>query len=88
MPCTDDAADDGDECDEYSAGMDESGFWFLGGASSLGASMLVLPTVEPEWLSILTVVITLTGAVVMFARGALDWRAARHRAAAGSAAGS
>ncbi|MCI1018662.1 hypothetical protein HWD99_08515 [Microbacterium sp. C5A9] len=62
--------------------MDESGFWFLGGASSLGASMLILPTVQPEWWSILTVVVTFAGAAAMFVRGAADWRAERRRAAA------
>lgn len=68
-------------CEGYAAQMDESGFWFLGGASSLGASMLILPTVQPEWWSILTVVVTVTGAAAMFIRGAADWRAARRRAA-------
>lgn len=73
-------------CERYAAQMDESGFWFLGGASALGASMLMLPTVQPEWWSILTVVVTFTGAAVMFTRGAGDWRAARRRAAACSGA--
>lgn len=68
-------------CEVYAAQMDDSGFWFLGGASSLGASMLVLPTVQPEWWSVLTVVVTFVGAAAMFVRGAVEWRAARHRAA-------
>lgn len=71
-------------CERYAARMDESGFWFLGGASSLGATMLILPTVQPEWWSILTVLVTFTGAAVMFVRGATDWRAARRRVAARS----
>jgi hypothetical protein len=67
-------------CTRYAAQMDESGSWFLGGASALGASMLILPTVQPEWWSILTIVVTFAGAAVMFIRGAVDWRAARRRA--------
>lgn len=80
--CPRDAADlCPSSCDGYAAQMDESGFWFLGGASALGASMLILPTVQPEWWSILTIVVTFVGAGVMFMRGAADWRAARRRAA-------
>ncbi|WP_311243890.1 hypothetical protein [Microbacterium sp. WCS2018Hpa-23] len=68
-------------CERDAAQTDESGFWFLGGASALGASILMLPTVQPEWWSILTIVVTFTGAAVMFIRGAVDWCAERRRAA-------
>jgi len=69
------------DCEGCTAPADESGLWFLGGASSLGASMLILPTVQPEWWSILTIVVTFAGAAVMFFRGAADWRTARRRSA-------
>lgn len=71
-------------CESYAARMDESGYWFLGGASSLAAFMLTLSTAQSEWWSILTIVVTFAGAAVMFTRGALDWRAARRQTAAGA----